>query len=89
MRPGAVRLFESLDLVTMSLLYGNAPVDIRQKLEDKDTGLLRLDAIKSALEEDQRELALQETWITWSVEETDIFANESKTKFLAALYPSG
>jgi hypothetical protein len=73
----------------MSFLHGNAPANIRQKLEGGDTGLLRQDAINSALEEDQRELTLQETWNTWRVKETEILANESKTTFLATLRSSG
>lgn len=73
----------------MSLLCESVPVNIRQILEDGDTGLLRQDAINIALEEDQRHLALQETWNTWRAEETDVLANESKATFLATLRSSG
>ncbi|KAL4891358.1 hypothetical protein BDV59DRAFT_194325 [Aspergillus ambiguus] len=86
-RPGTVRFFESLEPVVMFLLYGNALVDIRQKLED--TGLLRRDAINRALEEDQEALALQWTWNIWEAKKTETSANESKTKFLASIRPSG
>lgn len=73
----------------MSLLCGNVPVNIRQELEDKATGLLRQDTINAALEEDQRHLALQETWNTWRATETDVLANESKATFLDTLRSSG
>lgn len=88
-RPGTVRLFESLGPVAMSLLCGNVPVNIRQELEDKATGLLRQDTINAALEADQRHLALQETWNTWRATETDVLANESKATFLDTLRSSG
>lgn len=87
-RPGTIRLYESLKPMVVSLLYGTAPVDIRQQLENEATGLLNRSAINSALGEDRQALALPWTWDTWEAKRTKFPADELKTKFLATLHSS-
>lgn len=89
MRPGTVRLFESLKPMAVSLLYGTVPVDMRQQLENEVTGLLNRSAITSALREDQQALALQWTWDTWEAQKTQFSANKTKAEFIAFLHSSG
>ncbi|KAL6229547.1 hypothetical protein BDW75DRAFT_249572 [Aspergillus navahoensis] len=83
-----IRLYESLKPMVVSLLYGTAPVDIRQQLENEATGLLNRSAINSALGEDRQALALPWTWDTWEAEKTKVPADELKTEFLATLHSS-
>ncbi|KAJ0418854.1 hypothetical protein BJY00DRAFT_302509 [Aspergillus carlsbadensis] len=88
-RPGTIRLFESLKPMAVSLLYGIAPVDSRQQLENEATGLSNRSTINSALGEDGQALAVSQSWDTWEAEKTEFSANKRKTEFLATLQSSG
>lgn len=89
MRPGTVRLFESLKPVAMSLLFGTVPAHIRHNLLNDANGLLRQGAINVAHGEDQQALALQHAWNDWELMNTKYAANKMKTKFLMSLQSNG
>ncbi|KAF9883534.1 hypothetical protein FE257_003367 [Aspergillus nanangensis] len=88
-RPGTIHLFESLKPMAVSLLYGTAPVDIRQQLDNEATGLLNRNAINSALGEDGQAQALPWTLGTWEAEKSKFSASKAKNEFLATLQSLG